>query len=344
MKLILMILVISLALPAQASEITAPPAPETAEDWMPQRAESFGEGLWQILKQLLNNVQPELVQASAVCLRLLSVAMLLSLLQLLYGKPIATVNFIGAAGICLILLDRTNMLIGMGTQTVQTLKEYGMLLLGVMTSALAAQGGVSTSAALYAGTAVFNTLLINLISSVLVPMIYMYLALCAAHSAVGEELLKKMASFVKWLSSWSLKIILYVFTGYMTVTGVVSGTTDAAAMKAAKLTISGVVPVVGGILSDATEAVLVGAGVVRNSAGIYGMLAILAVFAEPFLKIGLHCILLKLTGAVCAVFVRKEYAELIEDYSAAMGLVLGMIGSVCVLELISTVCFLKGVG
>ena len=75
-----------------------------------------------------------------------------------------------------------------------------------------------------------------------------------------------------------MKIVLYAFTGYIGFTGVVSGTTDAMAMKAAKLTISGAVPVVGGILSDASEAVLVSAGIMKNAAGVYGILAVLAIF------------------------------------------------------------------
>jgi hypothetical protein len=71
---------------------------------------------------------------------------------------------------------------------------------------------------------------------------------------------------------------------------------------------------------------------------------VLAVFLLPFLKIGCHYILLKLTGAVCGVFGVKQCTELIGDFSAAMGLVLAMTGSVCLLQLISTVCFLRGVG
>jgi stage III sporulation protein AE len=148
---------------------------------------------------------------------------------------------------------------------------------------------------------------------------------------------------VKWLMTWCLKIILYVFTGYMGITGVVSGATDAAAMKATKLTISGMVPVVGGILSDASEAILVGAGVMKNAAGIYGLLAVISICIQPFLQIGVQYLLLKLTGAVCGVLGCKEISKLIQDFSTAMGLLLAMTGSVCLLLLISIVCFMKGV-
>jgi stage III sporulation protein AE len=83
---------------------------------------------------------------------------------------------------------------------------------------------------------------------------------------------------------------------------------------------------------------------VRNAAGIYGILAVLAIFLLPFLKIGCHYLLLKLTGSVCAVFGVKRCTDLIGDFSAAMGLLLAMTGSVCLFQLISTVCFLRGVG
>ena len=124
----------------------------------------------------------------------------------------------------------------------------------------------------------------------------------------------------------------------------VSGGTDAAALKAAKLTISGFVPVVGGILSDASEAVLVGAGIVKNAAGIYGVLAVMALFIGPFIKIGTHYLLLKATGTIGAIIGTKNSVSVIDLFSTAMGLILAMTGSVCLLLLISTVCFIKGVG
>lgn len=209
---------------------------------------------------------------------------------------------------------------------------------------MAAQGGTTGSAALYAGTALFDTVLSTAITGLIVPMIYIFLCLAVANSAIGEDVLKKLRDFVKWLMTWCLKIILYVFTGYIGITGVVSGTTDAAALKAAKITISSVVPVVGNILSDASEAVLVSAGVMKSAAGIYGLLAILALWIEPFLRIGVQYLLLKISAAVCGVFGNKETTALIQDFSGAMGMLLAMTGTVCLLLLISTVCFMKGVG
>ena len=343
-KLILAVaLVFALAIPASAVEFTAPQVPEKGAELMPEDTGSFAAGLTELLRDAVLGLRPDLKEASKVSLGVIAAVMMVSLLQSFSGSVKTVANLVGATAIAAGLLLSANSLIRLGSQTVTEISEYGKLLLPVMTAAMAAQGGAS-STALYAGTAVFDSVLSSLISRMLGPMVYLFLALSAANGAIGENILGKLRDLVKNVVSWSLKTILTVFTTYMTVTGVVSGTTDAAALKATKVTISSVVPVVGGILSDASEAVLVSAGLMKNAAGIYGILAVLAVFLSPFLKIGVHYLILKLTAAVCGIFGEKGLTELIGDFSTAMGLLLAMTGSECLLLLISTVCFLKGVG
>lgn len=342
--IILLIMVILLAVPVSAVEFTAPEAPESAREFLPDESQSFGEGVMEILRRVIPYIQPSFAEASRVCLSLMAIVLLISLLQSLPGGVKQVTELAGAVAIGVLLLQASNSLIRLGTEAVTELSEYGKLLLPVMTAAMAAQGGTTASAALYTGTALFDALLSAAISQLIVPMIYIFLCLAVANSAIGEEMLKKLRDLIKWLMTWCLKIILYLFTGYMGITGVVSGSADAAAVKAAKLTISGMVPVVGGILSDASEAVLVGAGVMKNAAGVYGLLAILAVWIGPFVQIGVQYLLLKLTAAVCGIFGSKGITELIQDFAAAMGMLLAMTGAVCLLLLISTVCFMKEVG
>lgn len=337
-------LILCLATPVSALDITAPTVPQSGQALMPERADSFGEGLWMILQDVIPYIRPDLQEASQVCLAVIAITLMVSVLQGFSEPAKQTADLAGTAATAAALLYSANSMIHLSADTITELCEYGKLLIPVMTAAMAAQGGVTTSAALYAGTAAFDTVLSTLISKLLVPMVYLFLALAAANSAVGEDILKKMRDLIKWLVSWCLKSILTVFTGYMSLTGVISGTTDASALKATKAAISAVVPVVGGILSNASEAVLISAGLAKNSAGIYGIFAILAVFLEPFLRIGSHYLLLKATASVCGVFGAKRITDLIGDFSAAMGLLLAMTGSVCLLLLISTVCFLKGVG
>lgn len=344
MLILTLLLVLSLAPRAAAMEINAPAVPESGRQLMPNETDSFGEGVLEILKRAISALRPDLVEAGTICVSTIAIVLMLSLVENLHGTGKTAAELAGAVAISCLLLKATNSMLHLGAQTVGEISQYGMLLLPVMTAALAAQGGITTSAALYAGTAVFNTFLTSLISKLLIPMIKVHLALSAASGAMGEKALKQLQSLIKWAGTWSLKIILYVFTGFLSITGVVSGSTDAAVLKATKLTISGMIPVVGGILSDASEAVLVSAGLAKNAAGIYGILAILSICLGPFLRIAVHYLLLKLTAGICSVFGSKRVTGLIQDFSASMGLLLAMTASECILLLISTVCFLRGVG
>ena len=62
-----------------------------------------------------------------------------------------------------------------------------------------------------------------------------------------------------------------------------SGSSDEAAVNAAKSTLSAAIPVVGGIASDASEAVLQSAKLLRATAGTFGILAVLAMVLVPFM-------------------------------------------------------------
>ena len=340
----LFVLIFLLAVPAGAQEITAPPAPDSVEDLMPVETESFGKALWYVIRKAIFREQGGLSQAMGVCVSLICTVLIAGVLQQLPGDSKQAVELACVVGVSLLLINGTKSFISLGRETVQDISEYGKMLLPVMTVSLAAQGAVTASAALYTGTAVFDSLLSTLIAKVLTPLVYLFLVLSVVTSATQEPMLKKLQGFSKWLVSWSLKTVLYIFTGYIGITGVVSGSADAAAIKAAKLTISGVVPVVGGILSDASEAVIVGSGVLRSAVGVYGLLAICAIWIGPFLQIGIQYLMLKLTAGICSIFGSKRLTELIGSFSTAMGLLLGMTGACSFMLLISTVCMMKGVG
>lgn len=335
---------LALAVPVSATEITAPKPPDNAQDYLPNSPGDFSQDLRYVLQVALQGLAPDIGSSVRICASLLGTALILSLLKSYDGKSKAIADLAGVIAVACLLMDDANTLIRLGDRTVTELSEYGKMLVPVMTAALAAQGGTGSAAALYTATAFFDAVLSCCISDVLIPGIYIFLTVAVVNAAVGDALMKKMKDFVKWLLSWGLKLILYAFTGYVSITGVVSGTADQTALKAAKVTFGSMIPVVGSIISDASETILVGAAVVKNSVGVYGMLALVAIVIGPFLKIGLQYLLLKLTAAVCGIFCDKTVTGLMDDFSAAMGLVLAMTGTVCLLLMISMVCFLRGMG
>lgn len=341
---LIFVMLLLLSVPVSAQDYTAPEVSGDAAALLPEDRDSFGEGLWYVVTSAFSQLHPSLMEGIGTSLSVIAAALLICILQNCAWGAADAVRLAGVVCISVLLFSPADAWISAAADTVCQLSEYGKLLLPVITAALAAQGGGSTSAALYTATITFDALLSGLISTILMPLVYIYLVFSVMQAAVGDTMMKKLRSLVKSAMTWLLKIVLYTFTGYISITGVVSGTADQNAIKAAKLTISGVVPVVGSILSDASETLLVSAGLVKNTVGIAGMLAVIAIVIVPFLQIGVQYLLLKLTAAVCALISHKSIADLVEDFSGAMGFLLGMTGAVCMIFLISLVCFLRGMG
>jgi len=338
----LLLILFLLTMPVKATEFTAPTVPNSAEKYMPEQYDSFSHGFWELIEEAIRLIQPSIMEAAEICLSLVGISLALGFAERLSNGIPHICDAVGAVLVGLVLFRETNSFIQLGAETVEELSEYCNMLLPVMSGALAAQGAVNTSAALYAGTTLFNAILSTLISRLMIPMLYVFSVLVVADSAVCNGLLTNLCKFLKWLMTWSLKTILYIFTGYLTVSGVVSGSTDAAALRATKLAISGVVPVVGGIISDASESILVSAALMKGAAGLYGFFATLAIWLGPFVKIGVQYLMLKITGAICGVAGAKRPTVLVQQITSAMGVVLAMTATMMLLILISIVCLLKG--
>ena len=97
--------------------------------------------------------------------------------------------------------------------------------------------------------------------------------------------------------------------------------------------ISGVVPVVGGIIAEASETVLAGASVLKGTIGVFGLLGVLALCAYPFLQLGIQYLLYQLTRFLASVIGSPELCAVIKGLGGAFGLILGMVGS-CALVLL----------
>ena len=323
----------------------APAPPEAAAKLLPKEADTFSEGLGNLVLAAVELISPSLTEAASCCLRVFGAVLLTAIVgQFASGISKNALELAGTAAVAALLLEPSASLIELGLTTVRELQDYGKLLLGVMASALAARGGVTASTALYVGTAFFDTLLGAAVTAVFLPMLWMYLALTIAHGAMGEAVLSKLRQFLRWLMEWALKLTLYIFTGYMAITGVVSGTADAAAGKAAKIAISSAVPVVGGILSDAADAVLLGAATLGSGAGVWGILTVLALFCAPAIRIGCQYLLLKVTAAAAESLGGLRCGALAGDFAGMMGLLMALVSTQTVLLLVSTVSFLRGVG
>lgn len=347
-KIILYILVaMLLCSPVTASQLST--SEQRLRDALPSEASallesapqgtSFGEGIRSILEHILPGFEEGLRDAMKSVGIMLAALVLCAMAGSTGGIDpaiIAGVLSITAAGML-----EMHALASSGREALMEMQSFADLLLPAMAAATAAGGGITASTAIYAGTALFTDILMRAMTGLLLPMLHVYVAMCAAQAVCANELLQRISGLIKWVFRAGIKTILFVFTTYLTITGLVSGSADATVLKAAKLTISGVVPVVGSMISDASETVLVSAAAVKNAVGIFGMLAVIAICIGPFLRISAQYLLMKLAGAAGGAIGPKPLLQLMDAIGEAMGFLLAMTGTAALMLLIACVCYLK---
>lgn len=251
------------------------------------------------------------------------------------GLPV--VPAVGALAVSAVAIADVNSMLGLGRATIGNLTTFANVLLPTVAAVTAATGAVTGAAVRQMASVLFSDLLVNLINRLLIPLLYAYLAASVAHAALGNEGLKRIGVLMKWVVTTVLNVVMLVFVGYLTLSGVIAGSADAMTVKAAKFAISGAIPVVGRILSDAAETILASAGVLRGTVGVFGAVTILGICLLPLLRMAVHYLMYKLVAAVAATVGSGRVTGLIDQVGGAFGLMLGMTGACCLLLLVALV-------
>ncbi|MFI3252881.1 MAG: stage III sporulation protein AE [Eubacteriales bacterium] len=296
------------------------------------------KGLVSLWEQGISLVDSILRGSMKTAILLLAVVLFCGLAETVEGpQPLSVVSIVGALAVTRLSVGEVGTMIYLGQETIEKMSYFSTGLLPVMTILTTATGNLTGAVARQGATVLFSGILISIIHQILLPLIYAYMALCCANASIGNEGLKKIAEFIKSTVIGFLTSFLIVFVGYLTMSGTIAGSADLVAIRTTKIALSRAVPVVGGILSDASEMVLVGAGVLKGSVGVAGMLAVLAICLVPFLELSIHYLSYKITAALAGTVANPKLSGLIEQISSAFGLILGMTGTCALLLLVSIV-------
>lgn len=309
----------------------------------------FSEGLKSIWNTLTGTFFENFKQGLGVFITVIIIAMLMGLADAMFAdaekdaarRIPSLIGILAIAGVC---IGNVNSLFGLVTSTLAQTETFSKALLPTLTAAMAAAGTPTSAIVKNSAIVLFSDVLITIINRVLLPCTYVYLALITANAALGNDTLKQLSNLIKSGISGTLKLLLTLFTAYITISGTISGTSDVLLEKSTKLALSGAVPVVGGIIAEASQTVLAGAGILKNSIGVFGLIMILSITVSPIIRIGLNFFAIKLAAAVAAPASPAGITKYIESLSDVFALMLGMTAASALVLLIGIVsCMQTGV-
>ncbi len=178
----------------------------------------------------------------------------------------------------------------------------------------------------------------------IVPAMSGYLAL---NLATGVSPLIKdsgIAEAVKKTAMWMLTLVFTVFLGILSMQTVINSGNDTLTTKTAKFMVSSFVPVAGTPLSEALNTVIGSVGLVKNTVGIYAVIAVVVIFLPIVAELVLWRVVMMLSGAVAGMFSLPKIPQILRSIDSFFSVLIGVILFVGALFIISLAIMLKAGG
>lgn len=290
--------------------------------------------LW---KRIFENALTALEDNGRSILSLAAIA-LLSSCAACFAADKTIQSYIDIAGVCVaaaLVMDGVDGLVVQTADALNAMAAYSRAAIPAVFTAAVSCGSVVSAPAKYAAATIAIDILMSMARSVLIPLVYAYLALALSGGVFDNALLKSCKRLVKWVAGTLLTGFTMAFGAFISISSLVTGSADALAVKTTRTIISTALPVVGGIISDAASTVLAAASMIRNSAGALSLVAVCALCAGPFVLLGVKMLLFRMTAAACEMLPNGKMSAFIGDVAVALSMLLGLLGCCAIMLFIS---------
>ena len=201
------------------------------------------------------------------------------------GKKLHTpeaMEFLGALCGMLLFLAPVSLLIQNICETIR--QGTGILLGGipVLCGILTASGHTVAGSTFSVVTAAAGNVVTLLTTSFLVPVLHVFLAISSISNLYPRMRLQVLCASLLKALRWTLVFTVSLYSALLSMQSALSSSADAVTLKAARLSVSSFVPVVGGAVSDAFSVVQASMGVLRSGIGSFAILALLILFLPGF--------------------------------------------------------------
>ena len=176
----------------------------------------------------------------------------------------------------------------------------------------------------------------QIVSSVLVPLMGIYLAFCIAGSLAPGIDVNAVAQVIRKTVSWALGLLLTIFVGLLSLQTMVASGSDTVVSKTAKFLIGSFVPVVGSALSDAFVATQGYMKLLKTTVGVFGVLVAAMTFLPILLQTVMWYLAVNLSSALGEMLGVKPVAQILKSASATLGVLIAVILCFALLIIIST--------
>ncbi|MCQ2490869.1 MAG: stage III sporulation protein AE [Ruminococcus sp.] len=188
-------------------------------------------------------------------------------------------------------------------------------------TAVSAMCGRLTSAGVYHLLILAASEMITQLSeSFLMPVLGVTAALSVMGSVFSDSSLETVAGLLKKVSVFGITLVMTLFTGFVTLRCSIAGKADGAASKTARMLISGMVPVVGGAVSDAYSTVRGSFELIGSTIGAAGVIGIVLLMLPSILELFAYRGVMLIGAAAADMFSVPSVSKLLKSFDSGLSI------------------------
>ena len=225
--------------------------------------------------------------------------------------------------------------------TIQNLVGFSNSLIPILMTLMLTTGAITSAGMIQPILLLLINFIGNAISNFILPVVLISTRLNIISQISDEIKISKIPKFLNSATIWVLGIIMTLFVTVLSLEGSLTQTVDGVTAKTTKAAVSTVIPVVGKILGDATDAVIGCAGILKNAVGFVGVIVILGICLSPIIKLTILTITYYLASALCQPIADAKIVNLLESVADTFKTLLAIIFCVTVLLIVGLTIVIK---
>lgn len=225
--------------------------------------------------------------------------------------------------------------------TIQNLVGFSNSLIPILMTLMLTTGAITSAGMIQPILLLLINFIGNAISNFILPVVLISTSLNIISQISDEIKISKIPKFLNSATIWILGIIMTLFVTVLSLEGSLTQTVDGVTAKTTKAAVSTVIPVVGKILGDATDAVIGCAGILKNAVGFVGVIVILGICLSPIIKLTILTITYYLASALCQPIADAKIVNLLGSVADTFKTLLAIIFCVTVLLIVGLTIVIK---
>lgn len=240
-----------------------------------------------------------------------------------------------------LVLNNFSDIINMTKESIVDLVGFSNSLIPLLMTLMLTTGAIVSAGVIKPVLLLLINFIGNFISNFILPLVIIGTTLSILSKISNKVRIDKLAKFMKSAGVWILGIIMTIFVTILSLEGSITETVDGVTAKTAKAAVSTVIPVVGKILGDATDAVIGCAGILKNAVGFVGIIVILGICISPIIKLSLLSFTYYIASCVCQPIADEKVIGLLDSIGDTFKILLGIIFCIAVMLIIGLTIVMK---